>query len=79
MLGLEVRMTRATSLKDAAMPKLNIFVTINLYYKIFISTVFLKLLPRIHDSNIISLNKVLRTKKTYMCQNTYLGMVSRLS
>ena len=78
MLGLEVRISKAIRLKDAPMPKLNIFVTINLYYKIFISTVFLKLLPRIHDSNT-SLNEVLRTQKTYLCQNTYLGMVSLLS
>ena len=61
------------------MLKSNIFVTINLHYKIFTSTVFLELFLGIHDSNIKYLNEVLRSKKTYMCQNAYLGMVSLLS
>ena len=79
MLGLDVCISRVTRVEDPSMPKLNIFVTINLYCKIFISNIFLKLLPRVHDSNINSLNEILRTKKTYMCQSTYLGMVSLLS
>ena len=49
---------------------------INLHYKIFTSTVFLELFLGIHDSKINYLNE---DKKTYMCQNTYLGMVSLLS